>query len=276
MAYDSILVRYGEMFLKSGNLYYFENKLVQNIKVLTGLSTIIKLRGRFILPYFPNHCFLQRVFGISSYSLAYTAEKSLEAIQEKSLALLPGKCGAFKVETRRSDKRFPLPSLQISAEVGKFIEAKTKWQFDFAHPRVMIYIEINNKRAYLYTETIAGLGGLPVGTAGKVHLLLEDEADLLAGLLMMKRGGEIIPLLMGKEKDISLLQKFSPKKIEAVDIGHTSDLSKYLLKNNISVLVSGDNFEGRERYDFPAVIFRPLVAYSVERIGEGLERYRNV
>jgi len=272
---DSIIVRCGEMFLKGGNLPYFENKLLQNTRAITGISAVTKLRGRLILPYFPHHSSLRRVFGISSYSPAVKAEKTVEGLQTTALTMLGGKPGTFKVETRRSDKRFPLTSPQINKEVGQYIEASTKWQFDFVHPKIMVCIEINNGGAYLYTEIVAGAGGLPVGTAGKVYLLLENESDVLAGILMMKRGCDIIPIGVGKEPEISLLQRFSPKKIKTIVVGNTKELQDYIKKNNISVIVTGEAFETKkERKEI--MVLRPLIGYTKGQIREGLERYKDV
>ncbi len=263
MIYDSIIVRCGEMFLKKGHLPYFENKLLQNSKAITGISAITRLRGRLILPYFSHHSSLRRVFGISSYSLASAAEKSLDAIQEAVAKVLHEKpATTFKIETIRSDKTFPLESRQVNIAVGQYIEKTTAWQCEFNTPDVLVKIEINRKGAFIFTETIPGPGGLPVGTAGKVHLLLDDEADLLAGLLMMKRGCDVIPIGVGKEPEISLLQKFSAKKIKNVIIENEKELQDYIEKNNISVVVTGETFEKREKCFTTILVFRPLIAYT--------------
>ena len=85
---------------------------------------------------------------------------------------------------------------------------------NFANPAVMIYLEINNRGAYIYTEIVAGAGGLPVGTAGKTNVRIETEADVLAGILMMKRGCTIIPLCIDKWNNLELLQKFSAQEMK--------------------------------------------------------------
>jgi len=273
---DSIIVRCGEMFLKGGNLPYFENRLLQNTKAITGISTITKLRGRLLLPYFPHHSSLRRVFGIYSYSPALKAEKTLESIQKIALTLLRGKSGTFKIETRRSDKRFPLTSPQINKEVGQYIEASTKWQFDFAHPDIMIYIEINNRGAYLYTEIVAGAGGLPVGTAGKINVRIETEVDILAGLLMMKRGCTILPLCIGEEKGLALLQKFSAQEIKPTIFKNRLELYKYIQENKIPFVVTGENFETRRESSAGVIVFKPLIAYTPSQIIEEIMKFKKV
>lgn len=275
MLYESIIVRYGEMFLKAGNLPYFENKLLQNVKALTGTTAIIKTRGRLILPYFSGHSRLRRVFGISSYSPAYRAGKNLEAIQRAVTTLLGGKSATtFKIETTRSDKTFPLESREVNRKVGEHIEETTAWKCDFHNPQLWVKIEINQKGAYIFTEVIPGLGGLPVGTAGKVPVLIENDTDILAGILMMKRGCEVIPLVIGKENSISLLQQFSPKKIEIIRFENEPELQQHLREHNFPLLVTGENLEQKKEYPAGIMVLRPLVGYAGEEIKREQKRFQ--
>ena len=93
MVYDTILLRYGEIFLKGKNKGVFERKLAQNIAKMTknggfaGLK-VVNSRGRLLLPYFPGHSALRRVFGLVSYSPAVHVEKNAAQIQQKALELL--------------------------------------------------------------------------------------------------------------------------------------------------------------------------------------------
>ncbi len=271
MEYDTVLVRYGELFLKGGNIYYFERRLRENIKSMTGVLPAM-VRGRMILPYFQDHHALCRVFGIASYSPAYRVDKNIESIQKKAIAVLEGKSGTFKVDTKRSDKRFPLLSPQINRQVGQYIEEHTSLRFQFAAPDMTLYIEINNAGVYLYTEIVSGLGGLPVGTAGKVQVVMESEADLLAGLLMMKRGCEIIALVVGKV-DIGLLQKFSPKAMKPMVFEKEKYLQRHILEKNISFIITGETLETKK--DGKGIlILRPLIVYTREQIREELEKYK--
>lgn len=277
MAYDTIIMRCGEMFLKTGHLAQFEGKLIYNLKSMAGLLLVVKARGRLLVPYFSNHEMLQRIFGISSYSLALRSEKNMEAIQQAVLAVLKGKSATtFKIETIRSDKTFPLDSRAVNLAVGQFIEKTTAWQCDFHAPQVLVKIEINRKGAYIFTDTIPGAGGLPVGTAGKVAALIENDADILAGLLMMKRGCTIIPLMRGEEKDISLLQKFSPTKIKVIRLKDESELRQYVQQYRVPVVVTGENFENKAGRFTEIRNFKPLIGYGKEEISEQLQKFRQL
>lgn len=257
---NCIIVRYGESFLKGKNRGLFEQKLVTNISALTGHKGIHRLQGRLIAPYFNNHQTLQRVFGLTSYSPAVKVEKRMESIQSFALQLLNNGRRTFRIETRRSDKTFPLASPEINKLVGIFIEAHSSLEFSFRAPDTTLFIEINQDGAYLFTETVPCFGGLPTGVGGKVHLLLEHQTDLLAGILMMKRGCTLIPVCVGKEMDTSLLQKFSPqniKKSTSIPFG--------------AVAVSGETFESRRKH--PGLVFKPLIAYTQEQIDNEFRKY---
>src|SRR3989338_10696180 len=112
-----ILTRYGEIFLKGKNQFLFEQVLIHNIRSMTGIKHIQRGRGRILLPFFEGHKGLQRIFGLTSYSLAYKTEPSLEKIQEKAFHLLRHHEGSFKINTRRSNKQFPVTSAEVNVSV---------------------------------------------------------------------------------------------------------------------------------------------------------------
>lgn len=266
-----LLLRYGELFLKGRNQGLFLRKLMANTKKITGAKYVKKTQGRLILGYFAEHPKLRQVFGLNSYSPAWRAAKELEEIKETALKLLEEelregrkKKGTFRLEARRSDKSFPVKSPELKILVGKYIEEKNKnLRFDFAKPQTVLEIEINQEGAYLFFETISCFGGLPTGVEGKVYLLLENEASLLAGLLMMKRGSSIIPVGKG---DISLLEKFSPEKLE---------LRKGIEEPDMPIVV-GQTFENYHKLDIDNLIFRPLIGFSEGKVREELGRFRGV
>ena len=263
MDYNSILLRYGEIFLKGKNRSMFENKLILNIEQLAKVK-VKHLRSRLVVDYFANHLILKKVFGLVSYSPALKIETNVEEIKKHSLDLLSGRTGGFKVKTKRSDKRFPIKSPELDVLIGGFIEKNSPLKFNF-HSSLILNIEINQDGTFLFLETIPCFGGLPTGVEGKVNVLIEDEASLLAGLLFMKRGTGILPMAYS-DKDISLLQKYSPipLKLEIV-----KDLNKY----SDGCLVVRDNFDGLKEYDTELLIFRPLIAYSDKEIERKLEEF---
>ncbi len=272
MLYDSILLRPGEIFLKGLNIGYFEQKLINNLQKIAGVKPRKKLRGRLILDFFPEHSSLKRVFGLTSYSPAVKVEKSMEAIRQKSLELLVGKKGTFKIEPKRSDKSFPLTSPEINMTLGKFIEENTSLRFEGKNPDHLLGIEINQDGAYLFTEIVPCFGGLPTGVEGRVALWVEDSASILAGLLMMKRGCDVVSICF-KAKDVSLLQKFSPVKITLKVVKDFVELERFVRENKLLVLVSGQRFEQYKEYSAKLTVLRPLVAYSEGQAEEELNEF---
>jgi len=257
-----LLIRVGEIFLKGKNKNLFENKLVDNLKKITG-KPVKKLRSRYVLEYFVNHCIIKNVFGLTSYSPALKVEKDIEKIKEAALKLV--KKGTFKVETKRSDKSFPIKSLEINRIVGKYVEDNSPAEFRMKQPQLILSIEINQDLAYLFTERISCFGGLPTGVEGRVLLLVEDSASLLAGLLFMKRGSSIYPVSFSK-KDISFLQNFNPEKLNLIIIKDFFELERFSEKKKINLLVSGQTFKTYEQYGVGLTTFRPLIAYDQKEI----------
>lgn len=280
MDYDTILLRYGEIFLKGKNKDVFERKLVENVRKMTersGVSRAIvtKSQGRFLIHYFPEHTNLRRVFGLVSYSPAVRVEKDVEKIQEKAVELLRGKAGTFKVVTKRSDKSFPVISPEFNRVVGAYIEQKMPLEFSSAAPDITLEIEINQEGAYLFFETIICGGGLPTGVEGKVLLLVENEADLLAGLLFMKRGCSVFPVAF-TEKDISLLQAFSPVELKLHMVKDFKELEELANKKEISILVTGQVLGEESKWKTNLTVMKPLVAYSKKQIKEQLKWFRSL
>lgn len=196
------LIRLGEIALKGLNRSMFENMLRQNIKAkLRGYrNTITKQKGRLFLeivdecPQEVIESALSTTFGIVGYSRSYSAPKELAAIKALAKeAITEGPfaagTGSFKVISRRADKSFPLTSYQLDVELAKTIhEVHPNLTVNVKTPDLVLYCEIRDK-AYLYTSPKKGLGGLPVGSAGKGMLLLSGGLDSpVAAFLAAKRG----------------------------------------------------------------------------------------
>ena len=198
----AILCRYGEIFLKSGNRKRFEGILLQNVRAaLAGLRGVRAEapHGR-VMVYVDDAVAdetvarVARVFGLVSLSVASVVPAEFPAIEAAAVAeaqrmLTRARPASFKVETRRSDKRFPLASPEISRRVGAAIVAATGLAVDVHHPVLTIGIEISTGSAFVYADSTAGPGGLPVGSAGRGLLLLSGGIDSpVAGWLAAKRG----------------------------------------------------------------------------------------
>lgn len=271
LEYDHILIRVGEIFLKGKNRNRFESKLVSNIRKICGLE-VTKKRFRLITPYFEGHQCLKKVFGITSYSLSIKVDKNIEDIKTKSLMILQGKTGKFKVNTKRSDKSFLLKSPEINSIIGKEIEEKTNLEVDYKNPDIILNIELNQDGAFLFFETIPCFGGLPVGVEGNVLLLIENEASLLAGIMFMKRGCNIFPFAF-ENKNIDLLNKYSSQKLNLRVVNNIKDIETFSEEKKIDVLISGNNFSNYNKLNTNLMIFRPLIAYSDQEIIEKLKSY---
>lgn len=197
------IVHYGEVGLKGKNRSFFENRLVRNIKHAlegTEYADVQRIHGRLLVTLSTNADIpeIQRrmgaVMGIAHFELCRVTEQNMEAIKDGSLEWIQGReFQTLKVETKRANKQFPLTSPEISAEVGGHLLKHTGARADMHHPDLMCWIEIVEKSAYIYTDKIRGIGGLPVGVSGKVLVMLSGGIDSpVAAWRMMKRGAKAI------------------------------------------------------------------------------------
>lgn len=205
-----VLIHYHEIALKRKNRGFFEKKLQDNIReTLSGLvepKAVKREYGRFVIQldrentrnrtrkYAKISEGLKQVFGIAYFAFALQTEPSIEALKKASKDLLKKEhFTSFRVKTRRSDKKFPLSSQEINEKMGKFIKEKFKKEVNLTNPDLTIYIEIPQKKAFIYTRKIPGPGGLPVGTAGKVACLISSGFDSpVAAWYLMKRGAKVV------------------------------------------------------------------------------------
>jgi tRNA uracil 4-sulfurtransferase len=197
------LVHYAELALKGKNRGYFEKRLIQNIRKSlkgTGYAEVQRLYGRIVVTLRPEadiaeiHKRLGQVMGVAHFELASVAELDIDAIQDAALKWVEGKTfETLKVETKRPNKRFPLTSPEVSAQVGGHLLKGTGKRADMHTPDLTCRIEIAEKHAYIYTDKIRGVGGLPVSVSGKVLVMLSGGIDSpVAAWRMMKRGAKAV------------------------------------------------------------------------------------
>ena len=200
---EIILIKYGEIILKGLNRHIFEDKLVGNIKKAVGdsahvyksLATIYAepREGADIDGLMAK---IRNVFGIVSIARAAVCEKELSDICAAAAEYLKDELSrvkTFKVETKRADKKYPLKSPQISAEVGgALLDAFKNLSVDVKNPGLIVNVEVRESAAYVYGGRIRGRGGMPTGTAGKAMLLLSGGIDSpVAGYMIAKRGATL-------------------------------------------------------------------------------------
>ena len=206
MEYKTFLIKYAEIGTKGKNRYVFEDVLCQQIKnhvAALGEFTIRREYGRIFLEAESAYDYedliaeLQKVFGIVGICPIVVEEQvTFDAIKDKAIEYMRecygDKALTFKVNARRTNKKFPLKSMELNSEIGHYLlEEFPNLSVDVHKPDVMLNIEVR-ERVYMYSETIKGAGGLPVGTNGKAMLLLSGGIDSpVAGYMISKRGVEL-------------------------------------------------------------------------------------
>ena len=206
MAKEVILIKNGELALKGLNRGTFEDVLIKNLRWRlkpVGAFTFRKAQSTiYIEPQEDDtdwdevsEC-VSKVFGISAFSRAMVVEKELTAIQQAAAAYLEKplrRAKTFKVEAKRADKKFPLTSPQLCAQVGEFLlEQYPHLSVDVHEPEVTVWVEIRDFAAYVHGPQQPGAGGMPVGTGGKAAILLSGGIDSpVAAYMMAKRGIEL-------------------------------------------------------------------------------------
>ena len=211
MPYTHVIIHYNEITLKGGNRPFFERVLVDNIKgFLENIkyNKIYKDGGKIIIEMNKDidlekiKEILENIPGISNFYFAVSEERELEKINKKTVEFLKNylqtendknnKIKTFKIEARRSDKKFKFKSPEINAKVGEYILENTKLKVDVHQPDLEIVIDIGNKDCFIYFEKTNGIDGLPVGTTGKLISLISGGIDSpVASYMMMKRGAKI-------------------------------------------------------------------------------------
>ncbi len=196
-----IIIRYSEIHLKGKNRGYFERVFAVNIeKTLKGLRhETHRQSGRYLIENF-DECEtqtilerLKRVFGIHTYSIALKVDSEIDKIYAAAQEVC-GSAGKFKVDTHRADKKFPLNSMQISAEIGgRLLNNNHTLSVDVRNPDFIVRIDVReNGTTLVFNEFLKGAGGMPVGTSGKGMLLISGGIDSpVAGHMIAKRGMNI-------------------------------------------------------------------------------------
>ena len=224
---ELIIIKYGELTTKKDNIKFFIKNLVKNIEtILEGIDYQLEYdTGRMFmtgsdLETIKNK--LQCVFGIHEIIKGYGYDTNkIEDIENNLKDLIKDKdIETFKVVTKRSDKSYPINSMEVSRRLGGVVLKNTKnSKVDVHNPKTLIDIEIRKDKSYIYFESTKGLGGYPVGVQGKGILMLSGGIDSpVAGYLAMKRGIRLEAVYFespphtsdaAKEKVISLLRTLS-------------------------------------------------------------------
>lgn len=203
---EIILIKNGELALKGLNRNSFEDKLIKNMKQrihVLGEFEFTKSQSTIMVDPLDEDIelddavdMLSKVFGIAALSRACVCEKELKKIQQTACDYLEEQleeAKTFKVEAKRSDKKFPLKSPEICREVGGYILSKFhNLKVDVHNPDVVVTVEVREKYAFVRGNNIKGAGGMPTGTSGRAGILISGGIDSpVAAYMMAKRGVEL-------------------------------------------------------------------------------------
>ncbi len=203
---EIFLLKLGEIVLKGANKRQFESRLRQNVrrrmKPYGNFDVYIMQSTVYVEPMDENAdvdgaweaC--RSIFGVVSLCRCRPCEKDLDAIYEAIENYLGDDldcASSFKVESKRSDKRFLLTSIQLSQEIGgRLAEAHPQVTVDVHHPDYTVYVEVRDLAAYVHGPAEPGAGGLPTGVGGRAMCLLSGGIDSpVAAYMIAKRGVEI-------------------------------------------------------------------------------------
>ena len=254
---EVMLIKLGEIVLKGLNKKNFEDKLIKNIreKIAEVGEFEIKIMQStiYLMPQNENDVdFAQlekkisKIFGIARYTRAAWCQKNLDSIKETVAEYLQKElrmAKTFKVESKRSDKKFELKSPEISAAIGEHIlERFSNLSVDVNHPEITIMVEVRDFGAYVNADALPGAGGLPVGMGGRAAVLISGGIDSpVAAWMMAKRGVELVAIHFAsppytspraEQKVVALLNKVAQfsGKLEMITVPFTQIQEK--IKSN--------------------------------------------
>lgn len=203
---EIILIKNGELALKGLNRNTFEDILIKNIKRRIkhlGAFEFTKSQSTIMIEPLDDGIdlddateIISKIFGIAAFSKACVCEKDFESIKSTACEYLADaleEAESFKVEAKRSDKKFPMNSPQICRELGGFLLSKFhNLKVDVHNPEITVTVEVRDKYAFIRGNNIKGAGGMPTKTSGRAAVLISGGIDSpVAAYMMAKRGIEL-------------------------------------------------------------------------------------
>jgi len=256
------LIAIGEIFLKGKNRILFERRLLKNIRSALNLkeNDLIKFRNRYLIKDDINVAKLKQIFGIIFY--VKVNECKADNINETALSLIKNE-KTFRVSAKKS-LSLNKSSTTLNEEVGSYIlDKKPSLKVNLDNPEIDIRLEELRNNFYVYrnSDLEKGLGGLPLGTSGFVHLIVNDEIkSTVSAFLIMKRG-----CVVSVSKDLPLIHKVS----------HGFNL-RIREEKEFDIIATDEVFENLNIKEENKMILRPLIGYSEKEIKELYEKIKNL
>ena len=276
---DIILLKLGEIVLKGLNRRSFEQKLMGNVRRrLLGL-------GKFKLSIMQSTIYvepaddtadmdaafgaLQDVFGIIKMTRAAACEKDKDAIARLAIDYLRDdmeRARSFKVESKRSDKAFPMTSIQLSQYVGgELAEAYPDCAVDVHEPELTVHIEVRDAAAYVHAAPVDGAGGMPIGSNGTAVTLLSGGIDSpVSSYMIARRGVHLIPVHF-----FSFPYTSQQAKEKVIELGNI--LTRYCGRMTLEV-VPFTHIQEEIRDKCPEEYFTLIMRRFMMRIAQGIAK----
>lgn len=279
---EIVLIKNGELVLKGLNRCTFEDILIKNMrKALSSIGEFKFKKSQSTIMVQPVDDgtdlddaveALKKVFGIAALSRAAIAEKDMQSITETTLEYLAEEleyARTFKVEAKRSDKKFPMKSPEICRELGGSILSKFHHlKVDVHNPDITVTVEVRDSFAFIRGNNIKGAGGMPVGTSGRAATLISGGIDSpVASYMMAKRGIELVAVhfasppyttQLAEQKVLDLLKKVA---------AYSGPITTYI--------VPFTKLQEEIRDKCPEVYFTIIMRRYMMRIAEKLARHQN-
>lgn len=287
--YDSVIVRYGEIFLKSEAVRrIFTRKLVHNVRMVLAregieCEVIPKRLGLVIKTKQPEEAALRasNVFGVTSTSPAIETQDTLDAIKKASMKLaeyMIDSGTSFAVRSAKvAGKDYSRRDVEV--EVGDIIRTKKGANVNLTHPDETIYVEVQKNKAYVFNGKTPGVGGLPYATQGRLLALITDERSMLAAWMMMRRGCGILPAYARENKETAsyheTLEYFAPDKMRYITVQQNDPelIEETVLREECLGTVSDGKPEYARKTKAPDYI--PLAGLTEKQVKEKLQYLRS-
>lgn len=206
---DMIMLKQGEIVLKGQNRRSFENKLISNVRRRLrpfGEFDVYSTQSTVYIEPKSESCDMDgaleamlHVFGVVGVTRALACKKDKDAIYEAARSYLRDEmllAKSFKVESKRSDKAFPMSSIQLSQYIGGLLSDEFgDIEVDVHNPELIVHVEVREKAAYVHSNPLPGAGGMPVGSNGSAVTLLSGGIDSpVSSYMIARRGIHLVPV----------------------------------------------------------------------------------